>query len=216
MIYFSPDETKYALPETKFLIQNELPETFTLVSSDTAAFSIPLRRADRLFVMEATIDGETGNLIFDTGATGLVLNRTYFRDHVTSGELSTSGITGTAGQVNMITAEKIETGGLEFRKVPANLADLGHIENRRGIKVLGLFGFGLIKSFEITLDIEKNRLILNPIDKKGRAGFYLPGYLKSGSVYIAGSFNSWDPMQTLMTKVDSGWIASISLPPINS
>ncbi len=48
---------------------------------------------------------------------------------------------------------------------------------------------------------------------EGRAMFYLPGYQKSTNVYIAGSFNSWNPLQTLMTKADSGWITNISLPP---
>jgi len=167
MLSFSPYETSNSSADAKYFIQKQFPETFTLISPDTASFSIPLRRAGRLFVMEATIDGETGNLIFDTGATGLVLNRTYFRDHISSGELSSSGITGSAGQVERVTANKLETGGLEFTKLSANLADLGHIENRRGIKVLGLFGFSLIKSFEITFDVANNRLFLNPIDKKG-------------------------------------------------
>src|SRR5512138_3041409 len=42
--------------------------------------TIPLKRAGRLFMIEVVIDGITGNLIFDTGASKLVLNSTYFRN----------------------------------------------------------------------------------------------------------------------------------------
>lgn len=138
-----------------------------LISSVPISYSIPLKRIGRLYAIEAVIDGETGNLIFDSGATNLVLNRAYFRDHVVNDEINSSGITGSTGLVERITVNTIEIGELKYIKESANLANLGHIENKRGIKVLGLFGFDLIKSFEITLDVNNSRLILNPIDNKG-------------------------------------------------
>lgn len=49
--------------------------------------------------------------------------------------------------------------------------------------------------------------------QNGKAVFFLDGYLKNKSVYIAGSFNDWDPYAKAMTKVDSGWIAEIKLTP---
>ena len=135
--------------------------------TDTTSYIIPLKKIGRLFVIEATIDGEEGNLIFDTGATNLVLNRSYFRDYVTSGTQNTAGITGDVSQTDMVTADALSIGKMKFKKIPAHLADLGHIENRRGIKVLGLFGFGLIKSYEITIDISNSRILLKPIDNSG-------------------------------------------------
>jgi predicted aspartyl protease len=39
---------------------------------------IPLVRVSNLFMVEATVDGQTGNFVLDTGAPGLVLNQTYF------------------------------------------------------------------------------------------------------------------------------------------
>jgi hypothetical protein len=61
-----PDESRPTMP----------PETDVL--------TIPLKSAGRLFMIEAIIDNQSGNLIFDSGATGLVMNRTYFfRDNRT-------------------------------------------------------------------------------------------------------------------------------------
>jgi len=142
-------------------------DSISIINSNSTSYSIPLKRIGRLYAIEAVIDGESGNLIFDSGATMLVLNRAYFRDHVVTDEINSSGITGSAGLVQKITINSLEIGELKYIKQAANLANLGHIENKRGIKVLGLFGFDLIKSFEITLDINNSRLILNPIDNKG-------------------------------------------------
>lgn len=47
--------------------------------SDFQSITTPLKRAGRLFLIEATIGDQTGNFVFDTGASKLVLNRTYFR-----------------------------------------------------------------------------------------------------------------------------------------
>ena len=147
----------------------------SLLYDRTASFSsvtpdsiiIPLKRAGRLFLIEAIIDEEPGNLIFDTGATGLVLNRAYFRNHVRLDNKESTGITGSVGGVDMVTVNEVKISDLSFKYVTAGLADLGHIENRRGIKVLGLFGFDKLKEFEIILDFRHNRLRLNRIDKKG-------------------------------------------------
>jgi predicted aspartyl protease len=133
----------------------------------TDVIIIPLKNAGRLFMIEAVIDDEPGNLIFDTGATGLVLNRTYFRKYIKTGAQISKGITGEVANVENINAGKIYIAGLSFNKIPASLADLGHIENRRGVKVLGLMGFDMIKDFEIIIDVTHNQLQLFRTDNKG-------------------------------------------------
>jgi hypothetical protein len=134
---------------------------------DTASLIIPLKRIGKLYLIEAKIDGVEGNLVFDTGASSLVLNETYFRHYVSVGEHNSGGITGGVANNNRITANNMTVGPLKFRRALANMANLGHIENRRGVKVLGLFGFELIRQYEIQIDYAHNQLRLYPIDKKG-------------------------------------------------
>jgi hypothetical protein len=128
---------------------------------------IPLKRAGRLLLVEATVDGVTGNLVFDTGANGLVFNSTYFRKYEKYGGSSSMGSTGAIGTVEQITLEKIEIANLTYRKVTADVTNLGHIENRRGVKILGLFGFNMIRDFEVHIDAKMNLLKLYRIDKAG-------------------------------------------------
>ncbi|MBS4064467.1 MAG: hypothetical protein KGZ74_07890 [Chitinophagaceae bacterium] len=43
--------------------------------------------------------------------------------------------------------------------------------------------------------------------------FYLRGYRNASNVYLAGTFNKWKTDALRMKKVDSGWIATVPLPP---
>jgi hypothetical protein len=43
--------------------------------------------------------------------------------------------------------------------------------------------------------------------------FFLRNNQKANQVYLAGTFNKWDPKNLLMTKTDSGWVANVKLQP---
>ena len=147
--FTDPDDTKLSMP------------------AETNVLAIPLKNAGRLFMIEAIIDNQSGNLIFDSGATGLVMNRTYFRKYVKTNVQNSNGITGPVAEVESINLGKVNISGLTFTKIPASLADLGHIENRRGVKVLGLIGFEYLRDFEIVIDASNNELQLHKIDLQG-------------------------------------------------
>ena len=141
------------------------------VAQDVNAVSIPLKRVGNLLLIDAIIDNQTGNLIFDTGAMGLVLNNTYYRNHVVSDSHSSGGINGGISNVSSISIDHLDFADLKFKKIGADLTDLGHIENRRNVKILGLLGLTLIKNFEIIIDVNNNQLQLFRIDKKGERIF---------------------------------------------
>jgi len=139
--------------------------------------TIPLKRAGRLLLMEARIDNETGNFIFDTGSSRLVLNNTYFRKYVSTESGDRGGITGGVAGVRQTKVNRIQISGLAYTGVMADLADLGHIENRRGVKILGLFGFSLLKNMEIVIDVGQNELHLYRLDRNGnRTGSGTPEF----------------------------------------
>ena len=134
---------------------------------DFQTVTIPLKRAGRLFLIEARIDGQAGNLIFDTGATGLVLNKTYFRKYAGFEKPAGGGVTGGSSKISSIVVRRIDISGMYYENVAADVTDLGHIEDRRGVKVLGLFGLNMIDNFEVIFDANNNELQLNRIDKLG-------------------------------------------------
>jgi predicted aspartyl protease len=147
-------------------IQRDANNNFE-VAADIDALTIPLKRVGNLFLIDAVVDNQIGNLIFDTGAMGLVLNKTYYRNHVVMDSQASNGINGAISNVNFVTINQLEFSDLTFKNTKADLTDLGHIENRRKVKILGLLGLTLIKDFEIIIDVNNNQLQLFRIDKKG-------------------------------------------------
>jgi hypothetical protein len=70
-----------------------------IVTSDTPSCIIPFNRAGNLILIKAKADSIEGNFILDTGAPGLILNMTYFRNYPQTGEAEgeSGGITGAVG-----------------------------------------------------------------------------------------------------------------------
>jgi len=131
------------------------------------SITIPLKRAGRLFLIEAQVDDQIGNLVFDTGAEMLVLNKTYFRNYNATPKYSGAGITGSLDEVVQIKTDIVQVSSVYYERLNADLADLSHIENMRGVKILGLFGLSMIKDFEVVFDAVKAELRLHRVDKKG-------------------------------------------------
>ena len=173
-VLFHANEYNYAgIPPEISPVPKKVPQTEIIVTrndnplGDFQSLTIPLKRAGHLFLIEAKIDDQIGNLIFDTGASGLVLNSTYFRKYVSIEKSAGGGVTGALDKVYQTTVRRIDISNLYYTDVSADLADLGHIENRRGVKVLGLFGLNMIDNFEVLFNAGSNELQLNRIDKHG-------------------------------------------------
>lgn len=154
-----PPVIKYINPEIDF--------TYKLKNSDLDSINIPLKRFGKLFLIEVTIDGQQGNLIFDTGASNLLLNRTYFRNSKSVGKQESYGITGGVASVDKVIIKSLEFFDLVYEEIRADVTNLTHLENRVGMKVLGLIGLNLIKDFEIVIDYNNNLLQLYKLDKFG-------------------------------------------------
>jgi hypothetical protein len=66
---------------------------------------------------------------------------------------------------------KLTIGTFNYSKVNADRVGLGHIENSKGIKILGLLGSGLFKRFEMVIDYA-NELIYLHRAAANRLGHY--------------------------------------------
>jgi predicted aspartyl protease len=160
-----PEGTKLIITHTISITGIKLGNTGPMGELESVV--IPLKRIGRLFLIEAKIDNTVGNFLFDTGAAQLVLNSTYFRKYMTTNGGEGGGITGTTGAIQHVQIKKLDIAGLVYNDLTADVTDLGHIENRRGVKVLGLFGVCMLKGMEMVIDINQNELRLYRLDKTG-------------------------------------------------
>lgn len=156
-----------------------------IVTSDSASCIIPFSRAGNLIIIRARIDTTEGNFILDTGAPNLVLNMTYFRDYPASDESQEGqgGITGSTSTSSSTAVSSLSFGPVKYYKLEADRINLGHIENSKGIKILGLLGLQLFRQFEMIIDYEKNLIHLHLITRKERSLLFHDPLLKDTSLY---------------------------------
>ncbi|HEY4150403.1 MAG TPA: pepsin/retropepsin-like aspartic protease family protein [Chitinophagaceae bacterium] len=161
-----------------------IPGLDPVVSSDSATCVIPFSRAGNLILIRARADTTDGNFVLDTGAPGLVLNLTYFRQYsqLPDQDGEDGGITGTVNQGTHVMVDSFSLGGIHYYHTEADRINLGHIENSKHIKILGLLGMQLFKSFEMIIDYEKGLLYLHLVRKK-EAATYKSELLRDTSAY---------------------------------
>jgi len=134
---------------------------------DFKTLIIPIKRIQNLIVVEARVDTTIGNFILDTGSPILVLNKTYFRK---GWDANTSAANAAGQSTTPIMRTRVDDFAIRelfFENLPADLNDLGHIENHRGIKILGLLGVSLFTSFEMVIDVQKSVMYLHRLDDTG-------------------------------------------------
>ncbi len=139
-----------------------LPRLTFKASEDAGPVSciIPFSRAGNLILIRAKADTTEGNFILDTGAPGLVLNMTYFRDYHATTDVNEeqSGITGSVGSVRKTQVGILSFGCIRAQAVAADLLNLGHLENTKGIRILGLIGLAQLQQYELIIDYENSEL----------------------------------------------------------
>jgi len=160
----TPDEDGNVLFTVNILIPGRI---VTDPQGNILTVIIPLKKVGRLLLLEAIIDGQIGNFILDTGSTSLVLNQTYFRNYMPIDEVAGGGITGSTGKAYRVRVKNLKLSDFTYENLYAEVTNLGHIENRRGVQVFGLFGMNMIKNMEIMIDSRNNELQLYRIDKAG-------------------------------------------------
>jgi Aspartyl protease len=148
-----------------------------VVTTDRADFVLPFSRAGNLILIKAKADAIEGSFILDTGAPGLILNMTYFRDYPVSEHYAGEeggGITGSVAGYGHTVVKKLSFGAVNYFKVEADRINLGHIENSKGIKIFGLLGVQLFKQFEMIIDYENSEIHLHHITKKDGKNYQHP------------------------------------------
>jgi hypothetical protein len=147
-----------------------------IVKMDSTDCIIPFSRAGNLIIIKAKVDSIEGNFVLDTGAPGLVLNMTYFRDYAAAGSTGSDGggITGDVVGYDKTQVTQLSFGHVTYYRTEADRLNLGHIENNKGIKIHGLLGVQLFQRFEMIIDYENSKILLHLISKKEEKKYQHP------------------------------------------
>ncbi len=135
---------------------------------DFNSLRIPLKRAGKLILIDAIADSVSGSLILDTGSSGIVLNKIYFRNGRNSYGQQSGGITGKLDKIEKTKIQNLSFDQLDYSDIKVDLADLGHLEKARNVKILGFFGLCMFRDFELVLDLKNNVIELHRLNENGQ------------------------------------------------
>lgn len=116
-----------------------------------------------LIVLEASVNGETGYFILDTGIPDLVLNA---REGKPKKRIDLYTIDGNQLQGYTRKAQ-LSIGPWDLKSKVSNVIDLSEIEQELGMPIMGLIGSTCLKHFEIYLNYKSATIRFFKLDKKG-------------------------------------------------
>ncbi len=152
------------LPHQKTDVLRRLP----IMHTTKNRVVLPIRKAGNLILIQGRADTLQGSFILDTGAPYLVLNQTYFRNYRDNPEEQSVNINGEKEDLKIVEVDSLYFQDVSYNKVIADVTDLSQIENRKGVRILGLLGINLFLDFEMEIDLSNNVLYLNRLTEEGQ------------------------------------------------
>lgn len=129
---------------------------------------IPFELADHLILLKATINGQYGNLILDTGSEHLVVNKKHFQS--SKPRVTVSNGYGVNGALEDIPGQRISEFAFDGFRLPnqiADIIDLSHIEDDKKQRILGVLGKDVLFDFEIYIDFYLQQVTLFRTHRNG-------------------------------------------------
>lgn len=120
----------------------------TAATKGPARLQVPFVLVNNLPVVQATVDGHTGNFILDTGAEVTLLNQRYFAGGVPTAPTG-AGATGPLPRTASYRAGSFVWQNLRLTDISLTTTDLTHLG---AAPLLGLLGADLLGQYAVTLD----------------------------------------------------------------
>ncbi len=139
----------------------------SLPSFAKASDKIPFRMEGNLLLIKATLNGQTGNFLLDTGAPELILNEAYFEGiRIPWDPKQVVDFNGHASEARHFAIESFSIGDLSIKKQYALTVNLTSVEKAKGIHLLGIIGYSVLKDLELLFDFDRQELSIAHSKKK--------------------------------------------------
>ncbi len=127
---------------------------------------IPMVIKNRDMVVEATVNGKTGYLYFDTGAPALILNTDAFEEDELDIKGPMHGVSGATGETSTVRlgVDNFKMKGIEVNDIAGMGMDLSHLKEKGN---LGLIGMDIMKGYLTVFDTKNQKIVMRKLDESG-------------------------------------------------
>ncbi len=115
---------------------------------------IPFQFAGGMVIVKASVNGEMGNFILDTGAPGIVLNAQ--NEDIQSATNASS--VGGGMLVGEVVVQNFQLGFIKLDKAQGHMLDVHHLEAACGMDLMGLIGFDVLRNYELLFDFPNSKI----------------------------------------------------------
>ncbi len=138
-------------------------------------FSTPFYLVNKLIIVQATVNQETGWFILDTGLPDLILNKRHFSGK--GEQYNFQEIHGNSVSASRITID-FRYGGIRLKGREVMALDLNHLEKKTKLPIKGMIGQKLLQKYELLLDYEQKTITCFRLNRKGQklASTMMPSY----------------------------------------
>ena len=158
--------------------------------------SISFKLVGKMIVLPATVNGVSGNFILDTGIPHAVLNANYFDG--TKVDRTYSGLNGTRPKIKADYV-KIRLQSLIWKAVYAEILPFKHLEQIKGIPILGLLGGRMLRSYSLWIDYANQLIWLEKNAEQWETAYFRA---PTGGSIEQQSFNFKNGSPTLQVHLD--------------
>lgn len=127
-------------------------------------FTTPFYLVNKLIIVQATVNHETGWFILDTGLPDLILNKRHFNGK--GKQYNFQEIHGNAVSASKITID-FRYGGIQLKGREVMALDLNHLEKKTKLPIKGMIGQKLFQKYELLLDYDQKMITCFRLDRKG-------------------------------------------------
>lgn len=141
------------------------PSIRSTPAASESDFTVSFRLIAKLIVLEATVQGQKGWFIFDTGVSDLIINRTYVNDKkgITSRYYDVSG----NRLKSRVSQYSFELESYFSTSCKASIIDIQHLENRLKVPILGIVGINVFSNYEVLLDYRAKKITFSYLNNQG-------------------------------------------------
>jgi len=129
------------------------------LNSREPAPKIFARLAGGLILVEATLNGQAGTYILDTGASHLFINKKNLLDS----NNYAAGL-GAGTSINEATISTFQLGTQIYTDQIVYQMDMSHLERIKGCPIAGIIGMDMLRDFTLHINYEKGIVVLQPAD----------------------------------------------------